>query len=152
MGRERVMATQWRDFHRGAGLERVLAMIDRAVAEARQLMGDPISQVYYGLAFRTEYVDVLFRRTVRCLDALSELLSTPGFAAEVGPLLSQPLGEGGLTLRQCGLRLTPGGSCEADYLALEYALGQHPERVYDLLETLARDHLAPRLDRSSVAA
>ena len=136
----------WGEIQRAGGAERVLAMIERMAAESRQLMGDPINQVYFGLAFRGAYADAVFRKAARCLDAACEVLNAD--AARAGRA------EGGDLVRDvpCGLRRDARGAWDTDYLALEYALGQDPAAVLDGFEAFAREHLRPRLAPAGAAA
>lgn len=149
------MTKQWRRFDRSLGLERALGTLERVVAEVRRAPGAS-PRGCFGVVMRGDHVDELFRKAVRGVDTLGELLdatsgvfSAPG---ELAGLAADLLAEHEPALHACGLRRGSEGGWEADYLALEYVLGQDPERVFRLFEAVARDHLRPHLIRAAVAA
>ncbi len=150
------MAKQRRMFDQNKGVERVQSTLDRMAAEARQVLGDPFTQVYFSVAFRREHVEELFRKAVRGLDALCELLNAASGpfsgTVELEALATCLVTADGPTLHAVGLRRGASGAWETDFLALEYALGQDPERVFGLFEAVARDHLRPLLPGPQVAA
>jgi hypothetical protein len=123
------------------------ATLERVTAEARQLMDGPFNQIQYGLAFRGDYVDRLFRKAVRFLDGLVAVLhAVRGRASEAAweAIVAAPLGEEGRTLEGLGLARGAKGRWETDYLRLEYALFQDPEQVLGMFDALLRELRRPR--------
>lgn len=150
------MAKRWRSFDRKQGVEQVHGTLERTAAEARQVLGDPFAQGSFGVAFRRDHVEALFRKAVRGLDALCELLNAAGgpcaAAGDLETLVACLVSDGGPMLQVVGLRRGTTGAWETDFLALEYQLGRDPERVFGLFEAVARDHLRPLLQRPQAVA
>jgi hypothetical protein len=130
----------------GCGREHVLATLERTVAEARQLLGEAVGQVYASLAFRPDYVDVLFRKAVRCFDALVAMLEADAGRDDVDWTAEVD------RFRSFGLRRDDAHAWETDYLALEYGLGRDAVTLFAHLEAFARESLRPRVAPLAAAA
>lgn len=149
-----MMKQRW-TFDPSQGLERLLGTLERTSAEARQVTGCTSERACRGVTLRGDYVDTLFRKAVRAFDTLCEVLNAAGglhAAVELEGLAATLMAELGPRLHRCGLRASTSDAWETDYLALEYALSQDPDEVFDLFDWIAREHLRPRIGQAMATA